>query len=382
MNMKKIVILGSTGSIGMSTLKIVEKFSGRFDVVGLSAYGNTDLFNKQIKKFKPKFVAIKEDKIKKLKSISSRQTKIFDSKQGLEALAALKDVDIVVIALSGSCALRPLIAAIKSGKRIALANKEALIMAGDIIFKMIKRYKAQIVPIDSEQSAIFQCLEGRKKKDVKQVYLTASGGPLDLVPKHKLKNIGIKEVLRHPRWKMGKKVTVDSSTLMNKGIELIEAMWLFDMQPKDIKVLVHREAIVHSMVEFIDGSIIAQLGITDMKIPIQYALTYPDRWNGLMQDLDFNRLNLTFKIPDLEKFPCLKLAYRAASLKGTAPCVLNAANEVAVEAFLDSRISYLDIYKTIRKVFIKHALVKSPSMNDIINADIWAREEARKAIVN
>ncbi len=380
--MKKIVILGSTGSIGMSTLKIVEKFSGRFDVVGLSAYGNTDLFNKQIKKFKPKFVAIKEDKIKKLKSISSRQTKIFDSKQGLEALAALKDVDIVVIALSGSCALRPLIAAIKSGKRIALANKEALIMAGDIIFKMIKRYKAQIVPIDSEQSAIFQCLEGRKKKDVKQVYLTASGGPLDLVPKHKLKNIGIKEVLRHPRWKMGKKVTVDSSTLMNKGIELIEAMWLFDMQPKDIKVLVHREAIVHSMVEFIDGSIIAQLGITDMKIPIQYALTYPDRWNGLMQDLDFNRLNLTFKIPDLEKFPCLKLAYRAASLKGTAPCVLNAANEVAVEAFLDSRISYLDIYKTIRKVFIKHALVKSPSMNDIINADIWAREEARKAIVN
>lgn len=375
--MKNIAVLGSTGSIGKNTLDIVSEFSDRLKVVGLSAYNNIELIRSQIEKFKPEYVAIRKDKIPALRKDINSRVKICDTNSGLKNMIASKDIDLVVVAISGSSALEPVLEAIRKRKAVALANKEALVMAGSVIMKEAKKYKTQIIPIDSEQSAIFQCLQDRDKKELKKIYLTASGGPLVDTPSQRLKNISVKEVLRHPRWKMGKKVTVDSATLMNKGLEIIEAMWLFGVDIDKIEVLIHKEAIVHSMVEFIDGSIIAQLGVTDMRLPIQYALTYPSRWKGTLNNLDFNKLNLTFKKPDFDKFPCLKLAYRAAKLKGTAPCVLNAANEEAVAAFLDRKIGYLDIHRIISAVLSKHEVSKNPSLRQIISADKWARLAAK-----
>jgi 1-deoxy-D-xylulose-5-phosphate reductoisomerase len=378
--MRKITVLGSTGSIGQNTLDIISNFPNKFRIVGLSAYNNIGLLRRQIEKFHPEYVAIKSEKINILKTELKCQTKIFDADSNLKKMVSLNNIEMVVIAISGSNALEALLEAIRHRKIVALANKEALVMAGSIIMREARRYDTKIVPIDSEQSAIFQCLQGRNKNELKRIYLTASGGPLDIVSKSRFKNISVKEVLRHPRWKMGKKVTIDSATLMNKGLELIEAMWLFDIDIDKIKILIHREAIVHSMVEFIDGTIIAQLGITDMKLPIQYALTYPKRWQGNLKPLDFNKMTLTFKKPDFDKFPCLELAYRAARLKGTAPCVLNAANEEAVKAFLQERIGYLDLYRIIKTVLSKHKVIKNPRLKEIISADKWARKKVEKLL--
>jgi 1-deoxy-D-xylulose-5-phosphate reductoisomerase len=292
----------------------------------------------------------------------------------------LKEVDVVVLAMRGTGALMPFLEALRAGKIVAPANKEALVIAGDLIMNEARRHRGLIVPIDSEQSAIFQCLEGQKSKPV-CVHLTASGGPLREVKLKNFNPMSPKDILRHPRWKMGPKITVDSATLMNKGFEVIEARHLFNLSCNQIKVLVHPEAIIHSMVEFADGSLLAQLGITDMRLPIQYALTYPERLPTGLRRLNLTELgSLNFQKPDLKKFPSLELAFEAARVSGSMPAVLNAADEEAVEAFLKGRIDFLSIYKIVEKVVLRHTIVKNPSLQAILQADEWARKETRKII--
>ena len=277
--------------------------------------------------------------------------------------------------------MQPFLDAIRCGKTIAPANKEALVVAGHLIMREAKRHNSVIVPVDSEQSAIFQCLDGRKRNELKKVYLTASGGPLHKVFKKRFDEMTVSQILKHPRWKMGKKITVDSATLMNKGLEVIEAQWLFGLNVKNIEVVIHPEAVIHSMVEFIDGSILAQLGITDMRLPIQYALTYPQRYETRLRQIDFSKLRqLTFDKPDFDKFPALALCFYVARKGGTLPCVLNAANEQAVEAFLKHRLKFLDIYNIVERVVTRHKNVQKPKLRDIYEADIWARQHACKLI--
>jgi 1-deoxy-D-xylulose-5-phosphate reductoisomerase len=292
-----------------------------------------------------------------------------------------KDFELLVMAISGSAALLPLLKAIAAGKDIALANKEALVMAGPMIMAKAKQNHARIFPIDSEESAIWQCLEAEDKTKIKTIYLTASGGPFRDFSSKDLRGVSKKQVLRHPRWKMGKKVTVDSATLMNKGFEMLEATHLFGVAPKAIRVVIHPEAIIHSMVEFIDGVIMAQLSVTDMRIPIQYALAYPERIATSLRGLDFYKLkSLNFQEPDFRRFPCLGFAYRAAQEAGTAPCVLNAANEIGVEAFLNGGLDFIGIPRVIETVLAKHQSVKKPGLGDILAAQAWAREEAFRVI--
>ncbi len=382
MKCKNIVILGSTGSIGTNTLKVVERFPNRFKIVGLTAYNNFKLLEKQIQKFQPGYVASDEkgrDYLKK--NINVGKIKILNVAEDLEELVALKEIDLVIIAMRGSAALQPFLSALRAGKVVAPANKEALVVAGDIIMRTAKKYKAKIVPIDSEQSAIFQCLEGQNRAELNKVYLTASGGALLNVSGSKFKDISVQKILAHPRWKMGRKITVDSALLMNKGFEIIEAMHLFNLDIDAIEVVVHPEAIIHSMVEFKDGSIIAQLGVTDMKLPIQYAMTYPERWTTGLKSMNFFQLKqLTFQKPDMNKFPSLALAIYVGKKRGTLPSVLNAADEVAVEAFLNKKINFPSIYKIVEKIVKTHTIVKNPKIKSILEADQWAREEARKVI--
>ena len=379
---KKVVILGSTGSIGINTLKVIERFAGKFTVVGLTAYNNLGLLEKQIRTFKPAYVAVRKEYIPRLqRRMAGRSIKIFDVEREVSRIVTLPAVDIVVVGIRGTAALIPFLSAVKCGKTVAPANKEALVMAGHIIMAAAKKHRARIVPIDSEQSAIFQCLNGHNRCEVKKVYLTASGGPLRTVDKKRFKTLSVKRVLRHPRWKMGKKITVDSATLMNKGLEVIEAQRLFGLPVTDIEVLIHPEAIVHSMVEFTDGSIMAQLGATDMRLPIQYALTYPARWQAPLKRLDIAGMRqLTFEKPDMKKFPALRLCMRAARTGGTVPCVLNAANEEAVDAFLNRHIRFTRIPAIVERVIHKHRVVKNPKLKDIWKADAWARREAQQLI--
>lgn len=384
MKTKNVCILGSTGTIGINTLKVVSRFSDKFNVVGLTAYNNIGLLKQQIKKFSPNYVAVRKDKIAHLKKIiQSRKIKILDVDSDLEHLVARSQMDVIVIAMRGSRALGPFLSAVKQGKTVAPANKEALVIAGDIIMREAKKHKATIIPIDSEQSAIFQCLSGQNRSELKKVYLTASGGALLNVPKSRFDRLSVNQILNHPRWKMGKKITVDSATLMNKGFEIIEAKRLFDLSIDDIEVIVHPEAIIHSMVEFKDGSIIAQLGVTDMRLPIQYALTYPERCPIGLKSMDFFKLkSLNFKRPNFKKFPSLSLAIYVARKGGTLPCVLNAADEEAVDAFLNRKISFSNIYKVVEKIVSKHKILQTPNLSDILATDQWAREEARKVIDN
>jgi 1-deoxy-D-xylulose-5-phosphate reductoisomerase len=381
MGVKNVVILGSTGSIGINTLKVVKRFPDHFKVVGLTAYSNFKLLEKQVQEFSPRYVAANPEGLKHLRKKVSSSIKFFDVETELPAIAALDGVDIVVIAISGSAALKPFLSAVRKGKVVAPANKEALVVAGGLIMSQARKHKATIIPIDSEQSAIFQCLDGRNPQEVKTVYLTASGGPLWNVAPAKFDKLSVAQILNHPRWKMGKRITVDSATLMNKGFEVIEAKWLFDLYFEQIQVVIHPEAIIHSMVGFKDGSIIAQLGVTDMRIPIQYALSYPKRMVSGLKDLDFFELKkLTFCPPDLKKFPALALAMEAAKQGGTSPSVLNAADENAVHAFLEKRLSFTQIYKVVEKVVRRHKVVKNPLLEDILAADRWAREEADSVI--
>jgi len=379
---KNIAIFGSTGSIGKSTLNVARKLADRFRVVGLSANKDIKTLEGQIREFHPLFVCVRDrEAALRLKRGLSRGIKVFAGEEGLVECAKEQSINQLVFAISGSAALEPLLSAIKSKKDVALANKEALVMAGPLIMRMALRSGVRIIPVDSEQSAIWQCLEGEDKRKLRTIHLTASGGPLLYESKSSLKRISISRVLKHPRWKMGKKITVDSATLMNKGLEFLEAMFLFNVSKDKIKILIHPEALIHSMVEFVDGVVLAQLSVTDMRVPIQYALTYPKRLDGSLPRLDFDKLKaLNFIRPDVSKFPSLGLAYRAAEELGTLPAVMNAANEVAVEEFLKDGISFIKIPVVVERVMRRHMKIADPRIKDIREADNWARQEALKFI--
>jgi 1-deoxy-D-xylulose-5-phosphate reductoisomerase len=380
---KNVAVLGSTGSIGTNTLKVIEAFPDRFRIVGLSSFSNTYTLLKQIKKFKPSMAAVVDTKKAKdlRKILPGAGVKIFSTAEGLNEIVQNKKVDIVVMAISGYAAIYPLICAIQAGKHICLANKESLVAGGSIIMPLAKKHKVSIVPVDSEHSAIFQCIYSGAADEIKQLFLTGSGGPLHAVDKEKFSELNINQVLKHPKWKMGRKITVDSATLMNKGLEIIEAHHLFDMPVEAIKLVIHPEAIIHSMCEFRDGSIIAQMGVTDMKLPIQYALTYPERLQTPFKRLDLLKIkNLKFSQPDITKYPCLELAMAAARLGGTAAVVLNAANEIAVRAFLSGKTCFTKIPKIVEKVLLMHEYAESPTLNSIFQVDAWAREAAERLV--
>lgn len=376
--MKNIAIFGSTGSIGRNALSVIRRFPDKFKVVGLSVNSDIRGLYSQVQEFHPSYVCIRdEESALKFKKILGRKIKVYSADEGLIQFAQEKNIDQSLFAISGSAALAPLLSSIESGKDIALANKEALVMAGPLIMRMAKKAGIKVIPIDSEQSAIWQCLYGQGRARLNTIYLTASGGPLLNESVASLRRVSLFKVLKHPRWKMGKKITVDSATLMNKGLEFLEAMFLFNVSHKMIKVLIHPQALVHSMVEFIDGVVLAQLSQTDMRIPIQYALSYPDRLNGFSSGINFYNLKaLNFSKPDCLRFPCLSLAYQAARELGSLPAVMNAANEVAVNKFMDGRIKFMDIPRIVSKVMRSHRNNKAPGLNDILKADAWARQEA------
>lgn len=382
--MKKVVVLGSTGSIGRNALNVLCNFADKFNVFGLSSNTNIGLLKEQVERFKPKKVVITDEEsfqgfINSLRSLQEREneTEVLFGMDGLRKLCSAPEVELVINALVGAVGLLPSFSAIESGKDLAIANKETLVMAGDLLTRDAKEKNVKILPIDSEHSAILQCLSSGKKNEVKRLILTASGGPFLKRKKKDWKNIKVNEALSHPTWEMGKKITVDSATLMNKGLEVIEAHWLFDMPADKIKVLIHPQSIVHSMVEFVDGSLIAQMSIPDMRIPIQYALFYPERLPTNNKPLDLTQIKtLSFFEPDQKKFPGLEICYQALEIGGTAPAVLSASNEIAVKAFLDEKISFVDICKIVKKTLKKHEVVENPNLDDILNADKWAREEA------
>ncbi|OIO39797.1 MAG: 1-deoxy-D-xylulose-5-phosphate reductoisomerase [Candidatus Omnitrophica bacterium CG1_02_49_10] len=381
--MKDIVILGSTGSIGRKALEAVSNLSGHFRVVGLSANSNVKLLASQIRRFRPKFAALSDDSMipSLRKGLGRCRTKLLSGTDGLKYLASLKEADAVLVAVVGSAALIPTLAAIRAGKRVALANKEALVMAGELMMSSALKYSAEIIPVDSEHSAIFQCLNGHSHNDIRNIFLTGSGGPFIDTPKNKLRAMKPRQALRHPKWKMGRKISIDSATLMNKGLEVIEAKWLFDTDIERIKVLIHPEAVIHSMVEFIDGSIKAQMGVADMYLPIRYAITYPDILPDTKHRIDPAGLGaLTFRSPDMKRFPSLKLAYEAAIKGGSAPCVLNAANEEAVGAFLEGRAGFMDIPGVVEKVLSRHRINRDTGLDAILDTDRWARDEACRVI--
>ncbi len=379
---KKVVILGSTGSIGINALKVISRFPQRFEVLGLSAGNNWKLLASQAKAFLPKYVAVNPGHISDLKvALTGRKVKVLDALVDLSFLAALPDADIVVLAVSGRCALEPFLCAAIAGKQIAPANKEALVIAGEMIMAAASKSGARIIPVDSEQSAIFQCLENRNKSELSKIYLTASGGALYDTPSKDFDSLTIGDILNHPRWQMGKKITVDSASLMNKGFEVIEAQRLFDVALNKIEVVIHPQAIIHSMVGFVDGCVLAQLGVTDMRLPIQYALTFPQRLESGLPPLDFVQLGqLTFAKPDFKKFPCLDLALHAAHQAGTMPTVLNAADEEAVDAFLAGQIRFTEIFRVVEKTVLAHKNQKRITLKAICQTDAWARIKARELI--
>jgi 1-deoxy-D-xylulose-5-phosphate reductoisomerase len=366
-DIKRVAVLGSTGSIGRQTLEIISAHPRRFRTIGLAAGKNIDLLTRQISQFKPKLIYYQDAKA----PLPNAECQFMS----LEEMASHPEVDMVVMATSGKWGLKPTLAAIRAGKRTALANKEALVMAGEIITTEAKRSKAKILPVDSEHSAIWQCLEGEQEKPAK-IILTASGGPFYGYSPAKLDKVTAEQALKHPSWRMGKKVTIDSATLMNKGLEVIEARWLFDVPFKNINVLVHRQSIIHSMVEFSDGSVKAQLGQPDMRLPIQYALSYPERLpNPKLPKLDWENIKeFTFAPPDFNSFPCLKLAVETGKKGGTYPAVLCGADEVAVGLFLSGHIRFTDIARLVEQALDKHKAISHPTLEEILAADDWARE--------
>ena len=380
--MKHLSILGSTGSIGTQTLEIVRKFPDDFKVVGLTANKNSELLLKQIKEFRPKAVSIMDKtKVDNLLNFSSCQ--VYSGMEGLNKIAALSEADTIVNSLVGSVGIEPTYHAAKNKKNIALANKEALVAAGSVIMDEVKKNNVSLMPIDSEHSAIFQCLNGENIVEVKKITLTCSGGPFRNYSKEQLQNVKVDDALNHPTWSMGPKITIDSATLMNKGFEIIEAHWLYGIDYEKIKIVIHPQSIIHSLVEFDDSSIIAQLGMPNMKLPIQYALSYPKRFANDSNLLDLAKIkSLDFNEPDFELFPCMKYAYEAGAIEGTLPAVMNAANETAVYAFLDRKIKFLDIQRLIKKMMDEHKPIKNPNLNEIIEADRKTKEEAKKIIEN
>jgi 1-deoxy-D-xylulose-5-phosphate reductoisomerase len=376
--MKNVVLLGSTGSIGTSTVKVAEDLPDRIRLIGLAAGNNADLLLKQTRKHRPDAISITDPaKAKEIQNGLGFTTKVFSGADGLMKLATLPGADIVLIAIVGTAGLQPALAAIRAGKDIAIASKEILVMAGEIVMSEARKYGVRVLAVDSEHSAIFQCLDGKPSSSVRKLWLTASGGPFrdgKNWPKEKFPEITVERALKHPSWVMGRKITIDSATLFNKGLEMIEARWLFDIEMARVGVLVHPQSIVHSLVEFVDGALLAQLSTPDMCLPIQYALTYPDRAPSERVQTDFARLgSLTFEEPDLERFPSVELARKAGTIGGTLPAVLNAANEVAVEAFVNRKINFPQIFETVRRTMDAHKVVSHPSLEQILEADGWAR---------
>ncbi len=385
MSNSTISILGSTGSIGCNTLKVVE-FLGNVRVIALGAGRNMEKFAEQISKFKPELVSVDNEEcaeklLENLHKSNTKPPKIELNEKGLIAVATHEEASTIVSATVGAVGFVPTLRALEAGKRVALANKETLVMAGELMTKAARENNAEILPVDSEHNALHQCLRGEKREEVKRLILTASGGPFRKKSKTEIENATREEALNHPTWEMGDKITIDSATLMNKGLEVIEARWLFDFDADEISVVVHPQSVVHSMVELVDGSIIAQLGVTDMKHAIQYALTYPTRQKNCLPPLDFAKLSkLTFENPDLEKFPCLALAYKALKQGGTMPATLNAANEIAVQAFLDNKIKLSDIAKINESVMNESKSEKVADLKTVLRADEWARNRAKEIL--
>ncbi|MCK9195979.1 MAG: 1-deoxy-D-xylulose-5-phosphate reductoisomerase [Syntrophales bacterium] len=382
--MKNIAILGSTGSIGVQALDVIASHGGRFNVTALGAGRNIHLLKEQIEVFRPRVVAVYDDEhAYRLRELSGSRTgtTIVHGPQGYCEVASLQESDMVLSAMVGAAGLIPTLAAIEAGKNIALANKETLVMAGELVMAAADRQGVMILPVDSEHSAIFQCLQGQRREALKRIILTASGGPFHAWSKDALRDVKPAQALKHPNWEMGKKITIDSASMMNKGLEIIEACWLFDMPVDQIEVVVHPQSIIHSFVEYWDGSVMAQLGKPDMRVPIAYALSWPERLPRVGTFMDFRKTSsLEFHPPDEEKFPCLPLACMAVKTGGTMPSVLNGANEIAVQAFLDEEIRFTDIAGVIKNVMNAHQTVFTPALADIINADSEARQRAMKNI--
>lgn len=379
--MKNISILGSTGSIGVSTLEIVAAHPDRFRVVALTAGRNLELFARQIRIFSPRIavVAAVADVARLKEMCAGLDVTILGGVEGLIAAATADEVEMVVAAIVGAAGLVPTAAAIRARKDIALANKETLVTAGHLFMDMVAEYGVRLYPVDSEHSAVFQSIEGHRSRDIEKIILTASGGPFLNTPVDQLKRVTVRDALNHPNWSMGKKITIDSATMMNKGLEVLEARWLFDTAVEKIDVNIHPQSIIHSMVEYIDGCVIAQLGTPDMKAPIAYALSYPERVSTGVKPLDLTALSgLTFFKPDLDKFPCLGLAYRAINAGESMPAVMNAANEIAVDAFLEGRIGFVQIAETIERTMNAHTAHDLRSIDEVLKADLWSRETARE----
>lgn len=383
---KKIAILGSTGSIGRNALKVIDALNGRFEVTALTAHNNIELLAEQVKKYNPKIAVVtNSEKFEQFKKIMEKpchsdgranHTEIYSD---LSAAACGKDIDIVIAAVVGAAGLEAILAAAKAGKILAIANKEPLVIAGALLTKTAKESGAKILPVDSEHSAVFQSLQAGDVKEVSRIILTASGGPFRGATKEQIQNATIEQALAHPTWNMGKKITVDSATMMNKALEVIEAKWLFDVPVEKIDILVHPESIVHSMVEFVDGSVIAQMSAPDMCLPIQYALTFPHRVKGITKHLRLEEIGrLTFEKPDMEVFKALKIGYDVAKQDGTAAAVFNAANEAAVKEFLEGKIKFVNIVELIERCLDKHSVKKNAGLEDLLMADNWARNEVNE----
>lgn len=376
--MKNITVLGSTGSIGQNTLKVIENNPDKLKLFAIAANSNIDLLAEQARKFKCKYVVCNEKYKKELSKKLPPFTKLLNNVEGMIEISIKKETDIVLSAVVGTAGLKPVLEAIKSKKDIALASKEILVMAGEIVMNEVRKNGVKMLPVDSEHNAIFQCLEGRKESDVQKVILTASGGAFRKNTIQEMNNATYKDALAHPTWNMGPKITLDCATLMNKALEIIEAHWLFNMPAEKIEVVIHPQSIIHSMVEFIDGTILAQMSITDMKFPIQYALLYPEKRGGL-GSLSLPKIgNLTFETPDKKKYPSLDFAYESIHKGGTISAVMNAANEIAVEKFRNGYINLPEIWDIIAKVMSTHKTIKHPTLEQIIEADLWARAEAEK----
>ncbi len=381
--MKGLSILGSTGSIGRNVLRIVDAFPGRFEVVGLAAGGNVEVLAEQVARHRPKIVSVADtaalERLSGLVDLSGVRAVV--GRQGMVEVATRDEARMVVASAVGAVGLVPTYRALEAGKDVALANKETLVMAGELMLARARETGARLLPIDSEHCALHECLDGRRPGDVRRLILTASGGPFRDRPRESLARVTREEALAHPTWRMGPKITIDSATLMNKGLEVIEAHWLFGMPAAKIDVLVHPQSVVHSMVELVDGTVLAQFGVTDMRMPIQYALTYPEKWEAAIPGLDFSKaMQLEFAPPDRSKFPCLSLAYRALEKGGTAPAALNAANEEAVAAFLDGRAAFPAIPESIEEVLEAEPEAGVGTLEDVLEADRRARERARRAL--
>jgi len=377
--MKRIAVLGSTGSIGTSCLEVAAAQPDRFRVVGLSAHSRRQALAEQTHRFHPRWAVFSADEAGEATPETSRQTEVLQGPDNLEWLAAHADVDLVVAGIVGSAGLRSTWAALEAGKTVAFANKETLVIAGPLMMDLARQTGAKLLPVDSEHSAVFQAMQSGSQQEVRRIVLTASGGPFRNWPANRLAQVTPAQALEHPTWSMGPKITVDSATMMNKALEVIEARWLFDLDPDQIQVVIHPQSIVHAMVEFVDGSVIAQLSPPDMKLPIQYALTYPERVEGVSPRLDLTEsLSLSFEPPDLDRFPALELGFEVARRGGTCGAVLNAANEVAVERFLAGELAFPDIPQAARAVLDAHDYDAAPRLDDLFRIDQWARKETER----